>query len=75
MEKEDGGAQDAVDQREGAVQAEILNKAVHCRRRCIECMYHVYFNTLEVTKIAPTHCFMLLDGAAIFRETTECRLN
>ena len=22
--------------------------------------------------IAPTLCFMLLDGAAIFRETTEC---
>ena len=38
--------------------------------------YHVYFNALEVTTnlyIAPTLCSMLLDGAAIFRETTECR--
>ena len=45
---------------------------------CICVLYHVYSNTFEVTKneyIARALCFMLLDGAAIFRETTKCRLN
>ena len=28
-------------------------------------------STLEVTIMVPTLCFMLLDGVAIFRETTE----
>ena len=36
-----------------------------------------FFNSLEVKNlyIAPTLCFMLLDGAAIFREKTECEFN
>ena len=34
-----------------------------------------YIGGYKNVYIAPTLCFMLLDGAAIFREMTECRLN
>mgnify|MGYP001364801122 CR=1 FL=1 len=42
---------------------------------CIILRLVQYIGGYKNVYIAPTQCFMLLDGAAIFRETTECRLN